>query len=353
MTSAFKIATFNLYHFAEPEIWWYRRAPDATPAMRFTPEEWAAKTAWIGATLAEMAADVVGFQEVVSVEALRRLTAAAGYPHFATVAEPRIVEEAGEAVYVRPVQAIASRWPMRAARATPRPGYADALGRALGFSGETAWDYRRAPVKAWVATPAFGEVLVYCAHLKSPGVSVGDAPLQEAGDAPAERAALEALSRAHVFAAAQRAMEASALYHDAAEEVDRGGTDRLVAIVGDLNDAPDAPALRALTADRPEERDGGAIAPGASRSARFRLVDAYRLAPKEPTTDRRPPTHRAAAFGQAIDFVLLSAAAHPWTAAPRVEVAAHQVWDAHFYAGDPRRTSDHAPVLTTLAPRRA
>ena len=339
MTVSFKVATINLYHFAEPGIWWYACELEAPPPVRpcFDAVEWAAKTVWLSGVLADMDADLIGFQEVVSVEALRLLCAEAGYPYFATVAEPRIIEEGGERVYRRPVQAAAARVPFEAAPVRAPEGFAAALGL-------TAWDFRRPPLAARLEAPGIGPVAVFCCHLKSPGVSVEDAPMAGVEALAPERRAVEAISRAHAFAAMQRVLEASALRHAACEEIARGlaaGAPPLALVIGDLNDAPDSPALRALTADAPFERDGGAAAEGGGVSGNpYQLFDAYRLSPRHLSTDHRPATHRSGAQGAAIDFVLASGCGRGGP----IRLASHQVWDRHFIAGAPRTSSDHAPV---------
>lgn len=345
MGAMLRVATLNLYHFAEPGVWWYAAAGD----NRFDAAEWAAKRAWLSAELAAMDADVVGFQEVVAVGALADLTRAAGYAHFALVAEPRIAVEGGRRIYRRPVQALASRLPLEAEAVAPRPGFAAALGLAEG------WSFRRPPVKARLR---FGgrDCVIYCAHLKSPGVSADDAPMDgEAALEPARRQA-EGLSRAHAFAAMQRVMEASALYHDVSATL-AAAPETLAIVMGDLNDGPDSPSLKALTPSAPAERDGGAVpAPdGAEAGAAPLLIDAHRLAPRALSADARPSTHRAGAEGSAIDFILVSAAAHQPRGRSSAErrgwrLTEHRVFDAHFHRADPRVTSDHAAVLAALAP---
>ena len=249
------VATVNLYHWAEPGIGWY------SAEASHSSEGWAEKCAWLTALLAEMDADVVGFQEVVSVAHLEALCAAAGYAHFSVVAEPRFAEaelnaEPAPAVaryYTRPVQAVASRHPMPAQ-----------------------------PVRA-------------------------SASVARAAEAP----------------------------------------DRPIFGVGDLNDDPSSSALRALTAYRPFERDGGAAGDDADPALvdpaqAFRLIDAHRLSPPSLTSDHRAPTHRSGARGEPIDFVLVSAPLHPWATPQRLVRA--RVHDAHFRGGDPARSSDHAAV---------
>lgn len=338
MTS-FRVASFNLYHFAEADVWWYEHASAAPETTRpcFSVAEWAAKTSWISSVLAEINADVVGFQEVVSVEALRLICAALGYAHFATIAEPRLVEIDGATVYRRPVQAVASRIPFSAEAAQAPAGFAAAFGLAEG------WGFRRPPVLARLQPPGFGPVALFCCHLKSPGVSVDDVAMVGEEGLDMVRRTVQGLSRAHAFATMQRVLEASALRHLACAEIDRGaavGTPPHVMVIGDLNDTPDSPALRALTADIPSERDGGAAKSGDISNSSHILRDAFRLSARELGSDLRPPTHRSGAAGEAIDFILTSAGGQD----DPVTVAAHQVWSQHFIAGDPRTTSDHAPV---------
>lgn len=346
------LATLNLYHWAAPGIGWYR------PGRGHDEAGWAAKRLWLASMLAEMDADLVAFQEVVSIDVLKADCAAAGYPHFATVADPHFREtegalenEAGARYYNRPVQAVASRWPMRAAEVKPD----HAVSRTLGLSSDRA--FRRPAVRAEAEAPGIGPVVVYGCHLKSPGVAVEDALMAGADQPPAEAEArarwtLEALSRAHAAAATQRLFEASQLFHAAAADI-AADPRRPVAIMGDLNDTPDSPALLALTPLRAFERDGGAEPEDAAAAEhavfaaaleRFRLRDAYRLAPRDVSGDARPPTHRDGASGAAIDFILVSAALQPGAGDARAGRVAWRAHDRHFSRLDPVASSDHAGV---------
>ncbi|MEM9724258.1 MAG: endonuclease/exonuclease/phosphatase family protein [Pseudomonadota bacterium] len=342
------LATLNLYHWAEPSIGWY--APDA----RHTAEGWAVKQAWLRAILAEMDADFVGFQEVVSVDGLRALCAEAGYPHFAVADQPRIAEtEEGARFYTRPVQAAASRHPMETAPLAADPAVAGALGLAPDR------DFRRPPLWARVDIPGVGPITAMVCHLKSPGVSEDDAPLPEAFRGPADgtedamRARLEGLSRAHAYAGIQRVFEASALHRAALGLIAEGHGP--VAVLGDLNDTLGSPPLSALTPRRAGERDGGAPAAGgpsanAASDARFLLADAAALDTRRPfpgAEGRRRPTHRHGASGAAIDFILISEALWPRTTplgAQTVRELLVNVADDHFIAGRPDESSDHAGV---------
>ena len=341
-----RIGTLNLYHWAEPSIGWYG------DEARHTAEGWSAKLDWLCSTLVAMDASVVGFQEVVSVEALRAVCETAGYPYLETVAEPHF-GGSEHSYYNRPVQAVASKFPIQASRPKPPEG----VSSALGVSHDR--DFRRPPVEARIELPDFGEIVVFCAHLKSPGVGVGDALIAGRSEEPDEpdaaaRWTLEALSRAHSAASIQRVFEASSLFHLVAERVAEKA-DRPVIVMGDLNDEADSPALAALTAYRPFERDGGADDPadaehGTDYAARYRMLDAQRLAPRSLRSDERQATHRSGARGNAIDFILVSSALHPWVDGARGAVLGLNVMDRWFRRDHPAETSDHAGVVATIAP---
>lgn len=335
---SFRVATLNLYHWAAPGIGWYRAG------AVHSPEGWALKRAWLAATLAEMDADLVGFQEVVSVEDLAEVCAEAGLPHFSTVAAPHFRADAPpEApVYNRPVQAVAGKAPFISAAAVPPKGVAGALGVS------TDRDFRRAPLRVTVERGAEGPLVFYCCHLKSPGVGAEDALISGASSPPQDAVAAvrwrhEGLARAHAAAAIQRVFEAAALHHLAMADLAEDPA-RPVFVVGDLNDVWDSSALRALTAHRAFERDGGAAdgdmesedkALQVGAAMRFRLMDAWAMARSPAQPERRPPTHRAAARGETIDFILAST---------NIENVTWRVHDRHFIGGSPADSSDHAGV---------
>ena len=99
--SIIKVATFNLCNYLAP--------PDAFYDFEniYTQQQWDKKQAWIRAYLAEHQPDVIGFQEVFSVGSLQQLTKASGYPYFAVIDEPNVVDDF---IYDSPVVAIASRF---------------------------------------------------------------------------------------------------------------------------------------------------------------------------------------------------------------------------------------------------
>lgn len=340
-----RIATLNLFHWAEPGIAWLG------PSRSHTADSWTAKRRWLERTLRELDADVVALQEAVSVAALAETAAASGYPYCATVAEP-ILEPldppgptGADRVYRRAVNAVISRTPIAAAEIDVRPGLAAALGLSEGRR------LRRPPVLAKLELPEIGPVALIAAHLKSPGAAVGDTTLSGAEPpGTADEAAcahVDALARSHAASAIQRLYEAAAIRH-AASDLIAADRRRPVFVVGDLNDGPDSPALRSLLAHVGGAPEGE---PDPAHEL-WRLVDAQRLAARDLGSDARPPTHRRRAVGRVLDYVLVSSALHPWRAEHIGLVAAAETHAPWFAADDPAATSDHAAFCVTIASRR-
>ncbi len=91
--STIKIASFNLLNYLAP--------PDAYYDFEniYSLEQWQKKQRWIVATLNAQQPDIIGFQEVFSIDNLKALLLEAGYPYFETIDTP-IVE--GDFIYRSP-----------------------------------------------------------------------------------------------------------------------------------------------------------------------------------------------------------------------------------------------------------
>ncbi|NLS13305.1 endonuclease/exonuclease/phosphatase family protein [Vibrio sp. SM6] len=138
------IATMNLFNYLAPPNAFYDFI------NIYDNARWISKNQWITDTLAQLDADIIGFQEVFSIEALRSLTQSAGYAYFATVDLPSVTDDY---LYHDPVVALASRYPIEHLCALVSP-YPD-----IHFS--------RTPLKARISIPNIGALDVYVVHLKS------------------------------------------------------------------------------------------------------------------------------------------------------------------------------------------
>jgi len=339
---AVKVATFNLYHFAAPGIFWHERKPSAT----YSQEDWAEKKAWIAAMAAGMDADVIGFQEVVSHQELAALMAACGYPHFFSTGHP-IFDEDDPAVYVNATVAIASRHPFVSVR--PLSGVA-------GLPDDTVIDadfnFSRTPVDAVIDLPGIGRTRIFVCHFKSQGAFVDDDEIDALADwGDKIRTTYMERAMAGVNQVAKRAAEAGAIYRLFRQTID-ADPDAPVILLGDLNEDPASHTISILTqADRVWSW-GSVPANGVPEELAYlkhvyKLYDSFNLVVMQGLV--RPNTHGDIVAGSVLDYCVVSNGLNPKNPRRRGTVTKVEVFDDHFEIGPPReRSSDHAPVLTTI-----
>lgn len=336
------VATFNLYHFAAPGIYWHDRKPTAT----YSESEWNAKKTWVTAMLGEMNADVIGFQEVVSQEELRELLAANGYPYFYCPTTPRFDED-DPAIYTNATVAIASRYPF--VSAAPLAGVA-------GVPADTVigeeFKFSRMPADAVIDLPGIGETRFFVCHFKSQGAFVDDVVIDAlAGWDDKIRTTYMERAMAGVNQVAKRAAEAGAIYRMFRQSIDADPEARVV-LLGDLNEDPASHTISILTqADR--VWSWGSVASNgipeefAYLKHVYKLYDAFNLVVMQGLT--RPHTHGGVNSGSTLDYVVVSNGLNPKNPRRRGEVTKVEVYDDHFAANLPKdRSSDHAPVIATI-----
>lgn len=342
--SEVRIATFNLYHFAAPGIFWHERKTTAT----YSPEQWEAKKIWISARLAEMKADVIGFQEVVSHAALAELTAAAGYPHFHMAGVPAFDAD-DPAVYVNATVAIASRFPFLSA---------GALEGVAGIPADTVIDdgfrFSRKPVEAVIDLPGIGATRIYVCHFKSQGAFVDPDAIDAIADWEAKIKATYAMRvLAGVDQVAKRAGEAGAIYRVFRRAID-ADPDAPVILIGDLNEDPASHTIAILTQGDRVWSWGSVGANGipeefAHLKHVYKLYDAFNLVAMQTVT--RPHTHGGIDGGSTLDYCIVSNGLNPKNPRRRGTVTKVKVFDEHFELGPSKEmSSDHAPVVMTLTP---
>lgn len=151
--SQLKIATFNLFNYLEP--------PNAFYDFEriYSAEQWAKKQRWITDYLTQYQPDIIGFQEVFSPDALKALVQSQGYPYFAVVDQPQVIDDF---IYQRPVVAIASRFPIVETAAVP---VNTELATTLGLSSD--FSFSRKVVRATIDVPHLGHCDCYVVHFKS------------------------------------------------------------------------------------------------------------------------------------------------------------------------------------------
>ena len=340
-----RLATLNLYHFAAPGIFWHERKDRATHGA----ESWAAKKDWVALMLSGMKADIVAFQEVVSVDELRYLCHEAGYSDFRCVTGPKFDDEDG-AVYVNATVAIAARF--EATHVDAITGFGELIGKTILDSSA---QFSRPPLRCEYEIPGIGNTVVYAAHFKSQGAFVDDDEIDAIADWDQKvRHFYTKRMYGGVDQVAKRAGEAGAMYqrfrHDLAHDPDRP-----VILLGDLNEGPHSHSLAILTQSDMVLEIGSvhySQIPEEFRHLKHvhRLYDAYTLVPNAEVT--RPITHSGWGEGETLDYAIVSNGLNPKNPRRRATVVRHEVWSDHFLDGSEKaRSSDHAPVLVTIEPR--
>ncbi|WP_338366491.1 endonuclease/exonuclease/phosphatase family protein [uncultured Pseudoalteromonas sp.] len=147
------MATFNLFNYLEPPNAYYDFE------KIYTAEQWGRKQRWIVDYLNEYAPDVVGFQEVFSIESLKALMALQGYAHFAVVDTPEVVDDF---IFKRPVVAIASKFEIVEVAAVK---HSNALASELGLCSD--FTFSRKVLRATISLPHVGNTDCYVVHFKS------------------------------------------------------------------------------------------------------------------------------------------------------------------------------------------
>lgn len=341
-----KVATWNFYQFAEPGTYWYER----DERNDYEPDQWQAKLEWIAETLRELDADIIGFQEIFSVETCHSFLTEQGYEHFAVVDEPAIDAD-DDKVFRAPVVGIASRYPFKEEpTALPMPQeFRD------NTQIQAEFDFRRTILRAVIETPQLGEIIFYVCHFKSQGAFVDDDAIAELSDWKTRfREHLRQRATKDADQLIRRSGEASGVYLAAMNELEEE-SDKAIIVLGDLNDNPQSPTLRILTQqERPHNIAGkrySNIEDNSDKSWYYNwcLFDSFGLlADQNPA--KRPVTHVASWRYPAstLDYVLVTNSLNPLNPSRKGEVMDVKIYSDHF---DENKllTSDHAPVRVTFS----
>jgi exonuclease III len=222
--SSFRVGTFNVFNLALPNVPFYRD-------ICYSPEVYRQKTTWIAGQLIRMKADIVGFQEVLQVEALQEAIAESNmYEDATTIA----ATQTGD----RPGVALVSKFPVldhQVFEAFPDAARLDILGTTMPLDR-----FSRPVLSVRVAlTPAL-DCTIFVVHLKSkrPIVPEGVDPQD-----PVQRAKGQARSLI------LRAAEAIAL-RILLVDVLRGRNHPII-VMGDVNDSGLAVTTRILSGEQP------------------------------------------------------------------------------------------------------
>ncbi|MFT7185011.1 MAG: endonuclease/exonuclease/phosphatase family metal-dependent hydrolase [Pseudohongiellaceae bacterium] len=340
--SEFKICSFNLFNYAKP--------PDAFYELDniYTDQKWAKKEKWLNKQLLDIDADIIGFQEVFSPDALRELVARHGFPYFETVEEPG---RASDHIFNKPVVALASKFPIISAA---KVSVDTSLISRLHIQSE--FKFSRAPIRAEVKINGFATVVVYVVHLKSKRSKFDrDFNVDIRDEAAVEQYMLDDIQGGWA-SSIQRGTEAALIYQDICRQMRTN--ERPVVMIGDLNDTIESSILKLLVAGGELDRIGTRFVASLDRKERrtiekFSLYDSFKLNTNE-RQNKRQPTHYFANQGSVLDYLLLSKDFDAGNDQSLAKVTNYQLSNAHLenpiYEND-AECSDHAPVVITIEVR--
>ena len=349
-----KIATFNLFNYLEPPNAFYEFE------RIYSAEQWEKKQRWITTYLSENQPDVIGFQEVFSTESLKDLVAKQGYPYFAFVDQPKIIDEF---IFRSPVVAIASKFPINNAVAIkPNTELASTLGLTEDFS------FSRKVLRATIDVPHIGCCDFYVVHFKSKRSMIELSEKQS--DISPEDVLIENL-KAQIAggwgSTIQRGSEATLLMIEMIER--RKASQNPMILLGDFNNTLSDGVLNHLLTNTlrfTSSKDRETYLP------KYCLKDAWDLyqstlstqlsnelsnelnIEKQAIIEKRKPTHYFGNESSVLDYILLSCEFNACYHDSFYQVSDYYTYDRHLINPSFERdgeSTDHAVVLVTLTLR--
>ncbi|WP_394130572.1 endonuclease/exonuclease/phosphatase family protein [Shewanella maritima] len=376
------IASINLFNFIAPPKAFYDFE------NIYSNAQWKNKQGWLADFIKMADADVVGFQEVFSPNALEALVSSLGYPYFAVVDEPQVITDY---VYKSPVVAIASKYPITQVQSVA----ADAqICAQMGLASE--FQFSRKPLRATIQLPVIGSCDCYVIHFKSKRNQLdkskplattllhdeakSEAELSEPTTAvtnltgAAEFVAEQVLGR--WGASLQRGSEASLLYHAMVQR--RFLTQHPFVLMGDFNDdlvsdlfSAFRQSSRVFRSDIEDKSlaqlsdvalkaelqlyglfDSYELHQSASRCNKTLAQDEFETSSHyENANLKRPATHYYGNTGSVLDYILVSSEFNHAGLQNIAQIIDYQTFDRHLVKPDYQRdkdSTDHAPVMMTF-----
>ena len=272
-----RIVSLNLFNYAAPPFSYYH------PDDHYTALQWQEKNDWLSEQLKTLAPDVIGFEEVFSVEELRAVCSAHGLHYFTTVTTPKIDAD-DPFLFFRPVVAIASKYPFISTHAVSG---SQSLLAALTLP--TDFKFNRQPIKAVIDLPDIGPTCFFIVHLKSKRPT----PLSHYTDTHFEpnsyaNALLnETIGRYH--SDMQRTLELALIFNDVITTQTNQQVHTIV--MGDFNDQINAEGLGFIFNPVPDDPN--------PEQATLGLVDTY------VSSEPRASTHYYRGEGKVLDYILI------------------------------------------------
>lgn len=304
---------------------------------------------------------MIAFQEVFSIDSLKKLLLENGYEYFSTVDTPQIIDDF---IYKSPVVAIAAKYPIvEVAAVAHSREYVNALGLNHGF------EFSRKVLRATINLPHIGYTDCYVVHLKSKRSMI---EIDDVNHALSPEKNIIEILKATVAggwgATIQRGSEATLLMLAMIEQ--RKKTNQPMILMGDFNnDLTDGVLNHLLT-------NSLRFAPQMDTKAylaKYCLNDAWNLfensrlnqailsdliADTQANTLNtglvRKATHYYGANSNVLDYILLSCEFDSRCPDNFFDVSEHHTYDRHLLNPEYEKddlTTDHAVICITLTLR--
>jgi len=331
--SQLKVATFNLYNYLAP--------PDAFYDFQriYSAEQWAKKQRWLADYLKNQQPDIIGFQEVFSINELKQQVNAEGYLYFAVVDEPTVIDDF---IYRDPVVAIASRY--KIVDVSQVEAEQDDI-LAMGLSDN--FNFSRSIIRATLEVPHLGHVDCYVVHFKSKRSMLYHQDDESHSEQQNLVMQLKSQALGRWASSIQRGSEAALLLVEIIKR--RAHSNNPVIVMGDFNNELHDGVLNHLIADH--LRFSGHRQNSPSRSE-FKLQDSWQLYQRHVVTeDDREATHYFGSSSSVFDYILLSREFDAGFQGSFFEVVDYHTYDQHLinpqFAYDDQST-DHGVVMVTM-----
>ncbi|WP_430283369.1 endonuclease/exonuclease/phosphatase family protein [Pseudoalteromonas sp.] len=331
--SQLKVATFNLYNYLAP--------PDAFYDFQriYSAEQWAKKQRWLADYLKNQQPDIIGFQEVFSINELKQQVNAEGYLYFAVVDEPTVIDDF---IYRDPVVAIASRY--KIVDVSQVEAEQDDI-LAMGLSDN--FNFSRSIIRATLEVPHLGHVDCYVVHFKSKRSMLYHQDDESHSEQQNLVMQLKSQALGRWASSIQRGSEAALLLVEFIKR--RAHSNNPVIVMGDFNNELHDGVLNHLIADH--LRFSGHRKNSLSRSE-FKLQDSWQLYQRHVVTeDDREATHYFGSSSSVFDYILLSREFDAGFQGSFFEVVDYHTYDQHLinpqFAYDDQST-DHGVVMVTM-----
>jgi endonuclease/exonuclease/phosphatase family metal-dependent hydrolase len=332
--SILKIATFNLLNYLEPPFACYEFD------RILSAEQWQKKQMWITNYLTEFQPDIIGFQEVFSPDALKKLVKESGYDYFSVVDECTVVDDF---ICYSPVVAIASRYPITEVYAVE---FDQDLVSDLGLAND--FSFSRKILRATIDLPHIGECDCYVVHFKSKRALFEH---NEEAQLSGEENIIESL-KANVTggwgSTIQRGSEATLLMVEMIKR--KAETSKPMLLMGDFNNTLTDGVLTQLLTDNlrfVSQLDKNAFL------ATYCLQDVWNLFESSDnfTGQMRDPTHYFGETSSVLDHILVSCEFDAKHSNSTYSVINYETYDRHLinpiFERDGQST-DHGIVLVTM-----